>query len=269
MIQNNNLLLSQCDEQFLDTHCLARSCDIPVQCYDASSTCVTNFILVEPECDAPADDDFVCNWDNTLTEEECENGGDSGCMFCFNNSYCVGLPGGDRGTEEECEDRRACVLNDGDLVWDVTEEECEELNRCSSGMGTNEAECGANGYCDDPDDIEVAIAALIIDFPEIVNATKGVCVTPLNPDNTPSCPRLRPTDVETLDFTSQRGCIRIAQCGFIRSDTRTICTHDPQNEEECISNFNGTWLTLPIQSKQGFPSLPSDFFLPFLTSSSP
>ena len=44
--------------------------------------------------------------------------GEEKCMYCYNSSNCVVFPEGD---QTNCEETPICLLNDGTLLWNVTE----------------------------------------------------------------------------------------------------------------------------------------------------
>jgi hypothetical protein len=113
-----------------------------------------------------------------------------------------------------------------------------------------EEACEESGECDDPDLIYESIQEAALQFPSLSNAANGVCITPLEPNNVPPCPLLRNSTVLTLDFTTQRGCVRFSECLYETAGFPTECDHSPATEELCISEYGGSWLSLPIQTKE-------------------
>ena len=125
-----------------------------------------------PGCEEPTDSDYVCNWDNSITDRAVCEEEEFRCVHCFNSTYCVDLPATSRliifsfeihylrlrfsyfsHPRDECENTPVCVLFDSTVLWDVSEEECENRKTCSDGGVTTEEDCLNGGSCDDPDAI--------------------------------------------------------------------------------------------------------------------
>ena len=163
--------------------------------------------------------------------------GEFKCMHCHNSSNCAELPA---KSESECLSTPICLLLNGTVLWDVEKEECEQISLCSELCQGRECvgkeEClTIGGFCEDEDlilntvqvskrlleklkwDFRVLIFLVQIAadrFPSLQNATKGVCIVPVPPDNVPPCPFYRSSSGLTFDFTSLRGFERIHFASF-------------------------------------------------------
>jgi len=250
-----------CPICFESAWCLSTfGCAYPTQCNDRSNLCEISLTLNPGFCVEIPAKKHACNWNSSLfSDKQCETGTYK-CMYCHNSSHCELAPF-KVSSQEECEALPLCILSNGTLLWDVSQEDCENLGSCSEACGTTECEtqeeCETKGgRCIDSDNIQRSVELAAEIFPSLAPALGGVCLTPLSPDNHPSCPNTNLNTSSTLDFTSSRGCVRFSVCGAgteFYGGTKPFpasCIHKPAQKSECETDFGGKWLELPLETKE-------------------
>jgi hypothetical protein len=249
-----------------DTFCLDTTCKRPLYCTDRGpcgkrdwTSVIAAEARTQEQCEAV---EQVCNWDSSLDTDDCLAGRTHACMVCTTPSRCAVIEGFTGTTEAECRAANLCMRPDGSvraIGVDEGPEVCATESQCLSGVtrtsvpGVADAEqCAAlGGECDQID----SIAEVLIDagfrfgpawpFPPTFMLS-GVCIVPLEPEGTPTCPEARGNPLGSVDFSTRRGCIVYIKCVIVGSTP--VCTKELETPELCEAE-GGTWY-LPLQESR-------------------
>eukprot|EP00009_Paramoeba_aestuarina_P004329 CAMPEP_0201511284 /NCGR_PEP_ID=MMETSP0161_2-20130828/3752_1 /ASSEMBLY_ACC=CAM_ASM_000251 /TAXON_ID=180227 /ORGANISM="Neoparamoeba aestuarina, Strain SoJaBio B1-5/56/2" /LENGTH=1798 /DNA_ID=CAMNT_0047906711 /DNA_START=91 /DNA_END=5487 /DNA_ORIENTATION=- len=259
-----------------DVYCLSPfGCDWPLQCLDQRKACAPQLgPYRDVLCQEPTGTNLVCEYDNSLLEEDCDTNTPV-CMYCHNSSHCEVIP--EATDRDECENTPICLLPGGEIRWNVDEDECEAIKSCTELC--NGAACAdkkscesIGGFCEDTDAIVETVDYAIAKYPtsNLGPAANGVCITPISADNNPPCPflseivepginQLDSRVGNSWDFTTHRGCVNFTYClpssllfgaGNGAATLPRVCTHEHPNATACEENAGGRWLPLPIQNEE-------------------